>query len=676
MKKINLWLFSAILVCGLAVTMFTSCVEKADNPSSDVTPVVEETDYTVMLYTVGGGNLDYNLEQDIAKAAAAIKNDNKKVRYIVQYKYSSENSLAMNPYFVPSGKAGHLYRYEATPAIVNPAESPMLLLKDNQIYGTQNAAAELYQPDSIANFMKYCKQVAPAKNYILVISDHGNGYGQVDDYDKSLFNNPMTRSVVMDDNLDSKSISCKELRAGLEKSGMHLTMLYFDCCLMNNMETLSELTALTDYVLASGHTIAAGNHTAFVEELYKASAGDAFTEAMSRYARKCTEFNYEVWEEQGSEWARNVDFVLTDMKKFPAILPALKAYVDYIVANKSDDYADEYQYAASECYQYYPDAPLYDLRDYCEKLNTNVYGSDPDQWMLYDNLENALEAAQVCHHYSIQSEGYEEITPYWLSYNVNLGAKGFIGCSRIRGEPTKIYGVNKDGYITTLDMNTFEQSTMGVAQEACSWSNTYYLLEFDKQTGWSRWLEANTGYPMNNPPYDNWNDQLPSASPESEESEESASTDKEWEMTISATFETEKPTMMSFNFQNYFVWQGVDVLGPIKMTSPIYSKAFSDINLPAKAQLILEVEPKAGREGAWCFIRVLGKIEVKRIKSGKPMEDVTYTIDDVNLGGDDIQAEGADVAKKAYVNIEIDVDVDGNVKFTKHEKSESYIVEK
>ena len=225
-------------------------------------------------------------------------------------------------------------------------------------------------------------------------------------------------------------------------------------------------------------------------------------------------------------------------------------------------------------------------------------------------------------------------------------------------------------------MNTFEQSTMGVAQEACSWSNTYYLLEFDKQTGWSHWLEANTGYPINNPPYDNWNDQLPSASPESEESEESASTDKEWEMTISATFETEKPTMMSFNFQNYFVWQGVDVLGPIKMTSPIYSKAFSDINLPAKAQLILEVEPKAGREGAWCFIRVLGKIEVKRIKSGKPMEDVTYTIDDVNLGGDDIQAEGADVAKKAYVNIEIDVDVDGNVKFTKHEKSEGYIVEK
>ena len=33
-------------------------------------------------------------------------------------------------------------------------------------------------------------------------------------------------------------------------------------------------------------------------------------------------------------------------------------------------------------------------------------------------------------------------------------------------------------------------------------------------------------------------------------------------------------------------------------------------------------------------------------------------------------------AKKAYVNFEIDVDADGNVKFTKHEKNEGYVVEK
>lgn len=103
---------------------------------------------------------------------------------------------------------------------------------------------------------------------------------------------------------------------------------------------------------------------------------------------------------------------------------------------------------------------------------------------------------------------------------------------------------------------------------------------------------------------------------------------------------------------------------------------FSNKNLPAKAQLILEIEPRSGKEGAWIFVRKLAKIEVERVKSGKPLEVVRYTFDDLDLSGNDIQAEGTDAAKKAYVNIEIDVDVDGNVKFTKHEKSEGYVVEK
>ena len=55
---------------------------------------------------------------------------------------------------------------------------------------------------------------------------------------------------------------------------------------------------------------------------------------------------------------------------------------------------------------------------------------------------------------------------------------------------------------------------------------------------------------------------------------------------------------------------------------------------------------------------------------------VEYKLDDLNLSGADIAKEGADAGKKAYVNIVIDIDEDGNVKFTKHEQSENYILEK
>ena len=254
MKRIlNLLLFAAVLMCGASI--LTSCddvLSVLDNPASDE-PEVLETDYTVMLYTVGGGNLDSQIETDIKRAANAIKADSKKVRYLVQYKYSSQAGINKSLSFTPSGKAGHVYRYEASPSIVNTEKSPALLLKDDYLYGTQHEKAEFFQPDSIANFIKYCKKVAPAKNYILVFSDHGGGYSVNQDYLKSL-EKVGTRGLVFDDNLGGRGITCKEIRTALETSGIHLTMLYFDCCLMNNMETLSELTELTDYVLASGHT--------------------------------------------------------------------------------------------------------------------------------------------------------------------------------------------------------------------------------------------------------------------------------------------------------------------------------------------------------------------------------------------------------------------------------------
>ena len=626
----------------------------------------DEADYTVMLYTVGGGNLDNQIETDIKNAAGAIKADNKKVRYLIQYKYSSQASINGISGFLPSGKPGHVYRYEASPNIVNTEKSPMLLLKDDYIYGTQNEKAEFFQPDSIVNFMKYCQKVAPAKNYILVLSDHGGGYAVNDDYDKSL-EKMGTRATCFDDNLAGRGITCKEIRTALEKSGMHLTMLYFDCCLMNNMETLSEVINLTDYVLASGHTNGGGNHQAFVEELYNASAGDAFTDAMSRYAKTCAQRNSMIWMLHGATWARNVDFVLTDMKKFPAILTALRDYVDFAIKNMGGAQAEDFQYAASDCYQYSPGFPLYDLRDYCEKLQANAFGHLPNEWHYYDNLENALQAAQVCHYYSIQSEGYKEITPHWLSYNVSLGAKGFIGSTILKKEPTKIYGYNKDGNLATVDISNLNLTVLGKNTPWFAWSQTYHQLEFDKQTGWSRWLEANTGFPINNPPYDNQDDQQPGANV--------VPGQDGWEIIVNVYYDTDRPTFNKFKTMNTYHWQGFAYTQGMLMTAT-YRQNRKSITLPATIQLLTEVEPRAGKTGNWTFVRKDFGIKVLRKYKGEAMPDVYYKVDDdLNLSGTDIETEGADVAERAYSNIIVNIDENGKVTFEKHEKSDNYILE-
>ena len=616
----------------------------------------DEADYTVMLYTVGGGNLDNQIETDIKNAAGAIKADNKKVRYLIQYKYSSQASINGISGFLPSGKPGHVYRYEASPNIVNTEKSPMLLLKDDYIYGTQSEKAEFFQPDSIVNFLKYCQTVAPAKNYILVLSDHGGGYAVNDDYDKSL-EKMGTRATCFDDNLAGRGITCKEIRTALEKSGMHLTMLYFDCCLMNNMETLSEVINLTDYVLASGHTNGGGNHQAFVEELY----------AMSRYAKTCAQRNSMIWMLHGATWARNVDFVLTDMKKFPAILTALRDYVDFAIKNMGGAQAEDFQYAASDCYQYSPGFPLYDLRDYCEKLQANAFGHLPNEWHYYDNLENALQAAQVCHYYSIQSEGYKEITPHWLSYNVSLGAKGFIGSTILKKEPTKIYGYNKDGNLATVDISNLNLTVLGKNTPWFAWSQTYHQLEFDKQTGWSRWLEANTGFPINNPPYDNQDDQQPGANV--------VPGQDGWEIIVNVYYDTDRPTFNKFKTMNTYHWQGNANVPGMLMTAT-YRQNMEIRTLPATIQLLTEVEPKAGKTGNWTFVRKDFVIKVLRKYKGESIPDVYYKVDDdLNLSGTDIETEGADVAERAYSNIIVNIDENGKVTFEKHEKSENYILE-
>ena len=195
-----------------------------------------------------------------------------------------------------------------------------------------------------------------------------------------------------------------------------------------------------------------------------------------------------------------------DMKKFPAVLTALKAFVDHVMTYMSADYADDYQYAATTCYQYYPNVALYDLKDYCEKLNSYAYGTlaDIKWWEPMDKLEDAIESAQIAHSYALQSADYEyaEIPPYYLSYNVSLGAKGFIGCLRTAANRDKMIGYTMDGYKASVDMNTLEITKTGTSFPDLVWSNGYNLLEFDKITGWSRWLMKNPMMPINNPPYD------------------------------------------------------------------------------------------------------------------------------------------------------------------------------
>lgn len=528
-------MMTAILFSGLTLT---SCFYEDENntaePVKPSVPTPELSDYTVIFYTTGGGNLDYSIQNDFVGLCKALGKDNKKVRILVQYKYSKElpNNI--------SGKAGHLYRFELSSELLNEttdAEKRPLKLTDDMLYGTQQAAAELYQPDSIASFIQYCKDTAPAQNYVFMMSDHGAGYQIVFDYDKSKVSNTRTRAMMSDDNLPGDPIMTNhELLQGIRKSGVHMKMMNFDCCLMNNLETLTEFKGVTDYVIASGHTTIGQDPEAFVRMLENAGAnGENLQEWGQKFVEACAKKTAEYLKNDISPnpKAQNVDFNITDMTKFGNVLTTLKACTDYLLSAWEEQQKDKDAAAAFEnklfdpnnnCYQYNPQAPLYDAGDYMRLLSEITLKETQDASgntfaPLYKAFYDACKAALICHAQSITSADCEAQD---LTYSITLGCKGFIGVtydSNSDDYPAVILGLDMDGKPAQLTVwndyiepytyaDADRKAWYGNRQQAFAWANSYCTTAFDQQIGWSCWLKVNPVYSYNNPPHDNRADAL------------------------------------------------------------------------------------------------------------------------------------------------------------------------
>ena len=695
MELLNNTYKSIALFAILAFTQ-SACVDQASNPvaTPDTPPVVETmADYTVMLYTAGGGDLDYNLEMDMRRAATAMEKPDSRVRILVQYKYS--NYLWNYKYNTPvkeeyphSGKASHVYRYEVTHDLLNDTtgRKPFIKLNDGMLYGNQHAKAEFYQPDSLANFIRYCQRTAPAKNYILVVSDHGGGYTVIHDYDKSLqpqqTGNSLTRGCVYDDHLNDAAISIKELRQGIERSGVKLKMLNFDCCLMNMMENLSELIGLTDYTLASGHTTYGEEWGSFVKHLRQAADTGNFEQAMTQYAETICDFNRNLYTKQNATSARDVDFALTDMRKFPAVLTALKAFTDYIVDNFPKLTKEELaslDIPATSCYQYYWERPFYDLEDYCNLL-ANVaydgYRSDSELMLLRKKLTAAIDEAQVTHVYSYNSDDRDAYRD--LSYSVTLGSKGLIFYRQDPEKPWLVTCYNHLGEKVIYDVISNQGEKQGQAIPAYAWSNSYRLTAFDQQTGWSRWMMLNPEFPVGNPPTTKFYDNIEDAYKIQESIErEKQDTGNRVKLTFWLNIDPESRKAFNTTVYGYSTEKGQEI------NRKLYSQSFNTNltygpKMPEKVQFIMTTKAKDTDQDVPWLLKRQGVLTVEfyNTKDDKNiLKKETFDLS-LDLKGDHLSKEADEAAKKAYVNIVLSFDDKMNVKKESYPSDQHFVISK
>lgn len=410
----------ALLLALCATTVLPACSDDDKGPST-----APQAEYTLMLYGCGGGNLDDSMLLNLEEALLTGAND--RVKMTVQIKFSAA--------------------YQSDPDMKG---TQRFILEDEDGDGGYDdveildAALPLYDPDNLADFIRWSKLQRPAKNYILILWNHGNGWHPSTD-------TPKSRGILADDNVGGLMMSLDELVEGVKRSNTHLKMVYYDACLMSMLENLCGLTEIADYAMGAAHVTPGigGDYASLIGNLRTAANLEA---AMKQYCREVMA-HWNVYDDA-------LDISLTDLSKLAPVTAALRKITDELVANYSDN-GEAYDHAACTCYRLDPDYPFFDLMDYVQTLAVN---SESAQLInLASELHRATDAAIVC------KEASKKLSQQEISWGITL--------------------INNDAWKS------------GYAD------GSYEALAFDKAAGWSEWLQTNTKEPIGNPCFDTGHDE-------------------------------------------------------------------------------------------------------------------------------------------------------------------------
>lgn len=401
----------------------------------------EGPSYTIIYYAVGGETLDAAIERSITDFAKSSLRKNVQLTGCVKWTKGYSSTL--------SNGEGGAYRI-----ILNKQSSE---LNFEQV-GDNNYP--MHQPENIADFICWSKEVAPADNYILVLAGHGNGWHPEVVYGGS---NEATRGTLRDTDLD-RYTSLEELCQGIALSDTRFRMIYMISCLMNNIEYITSLAHYSDYILGSSHiSVMLCSELRFLRmalEEMKEDDTESFVEAMSNY------FNYIKADIAGKNALKDetLDLSLTESSCVPAINEAINSLTnrlielydqgdDTTIATLEEAIAQAYYYISAhiapedmETTEYLRMAFTYDLVDIVNRASTSI--DDDRLKLIAETLEAKAWKAAILH-YSKSLNGINDV---------------YYGITLTNSTLWKTRHYSEAGYEDTL---------------------------FDKATGWSRFLKRN-----------------------------------------------------------------------------------------------------------------------------------------------------------------------------------------
>ena len=443
--------------------------------------------YTVFVYGNAGGTMDAIIEYGFWEKIQPLLKDPGNVRVVCFYKYGKKPSDENNSYAGKYADPGDIVWFELS----DTTDLKEIRSDGFQAHGfvEEAKAMKLCDPTTLNMFIQISSLQCPAEQYVFSIWGHGNGLNPMTDvpgkYEDTAAASA-TRGVIADEWNEREELDMYELSTVIRSAGLNrLNTIFFHNCLMGNMETLTELRGLSDYIVASAHVLESEGEllTEYVRGLLeKGNTEDAIAQMFERVHPKW-EQSYHGFndEDDGSkkEYWKNGDYKLIRTAKLDAIISAAKRLADRLLALYPTQ-KEAIDKATREVYRFhtpYPFVqltffhPFVDLADYAHLLAKET--GDAEMAAISSDLDKAFSEAFV--HYVDVSTNVQHLDHYTLSVCL----------------------ANNETY--TDDASKSKNIKLIVRHPLCNFDQGYEQTTFHKLTGWGNWLRTNQQLLWDNP---------------------------------------------------------------------------------------------------------------------------------------------------------------------------------
>lgn len=442
---------NTFMIVVLAVSMVTfSCSKDEDD---DVKMKKEQADYTVMMYGVGGGDLDlylkYNLDQ------VQTYGHSEKVNFTAIVKYSADEQEG-------EGMDG----------------TRLLTMTPEGMDNERMAGPEfrMDDPQNLADFIISSRERFPAKNYVLVLWNHGLEFSMYDQPVNDNYNTAKSsRALLFDDNTEEygreASLSIFELEEALARVGDKVDLLYWDVCTMNMIEHIYQLREHVDYILGAEHLTPSygGNYAALIHSLEN---NPDVLSAMQKYVAEMKDF----WLSMLGDYSP-YDLTLVDLQYAEEVVQCVKRCADELIAIRDGNESGSQQ-----------DLLFHYFLGTMDKNATWFYS--PGGYLYFPYNEDEYPATVVDMFYLFRGMGDALCNGVLSTYVTRLGylLQDFLPVTECFGTPSWVTRISLGLYFD--ERKFFMEEKEG--RPVNSLSKLYKMLDFDKVVGWSRFIEKNS----------------------------------------------------------------------------------------------------------------------------------------------------------------------------------------